>query len=272
MAITQLTGKNNPLLKTIRSLQSGARSAPEDLVIAEGVRILEEVTRSACEIAAVIISEDFGRTTREKNLLNAWVSQNARISRVDSKLFLSVSDVQAPQGALALVKRNVLNLEDSPASNNALILAACGIQDPGNLGTLIRTAAAAGASMICTSKGTVSARNPKAVRASAGAFFRVPLIEHVEVEDLLHYCEKQRISLYRTDVRKGLPYTEANLGSPCALLLGNEGSGIASSSFDNIPAIHIPMAEGIESLNVAVAGSIVLFEASRQRAQRLRPL
>jgi RNA methyltransferase, TrmH family len=270
MTISQLTSRNNPLLKTIRRVSSGARRAPDNLVVAEGIRVLEEVQRCGCEVMAAVISEEFGHSGREKDLLDFWISRNVRISRADSKLFLSISEVQAPQGALALVNTATLDLADAPASQNALILSACGIQDPGNLGTLIRTSAAAGVTMVCTSKGTVSARNSKAIRASAGAFFRMPVIEHVEISDFLRYAEQHRVRLYRTDVREGLAHTEADLGSPCAILLGNEGSGISSGVLEDIPALHIPMAEGIESLNVATAGAIILFEAARQRIGRRR--
>jgi TrmH family RNA methyltransferase len=272
MTISQLTSRNNSLLKTIRLVLSGSRRAPENLVVAEGIRVLEEVQRCGCEVVAAMISEEFGNSVREKDLLNSWISRGVRICRADSKLFLSVSDVQAPQGALALVSTATHNLSNAPASQNDLILSACGIQDPGNLGTLIRTAAAAGVTMVCTSKGTVSARNSKAIRSSAGAFFRMPVIEHLEITDFLRYAERNSLRLYRTDVREGLAHTEADLGVPCAILLGNEGSGISSGEFRDIPAIHIPMADGIESLNVATAGAIILFEAARQRMRRARSL
>jgi TrmH family RNA methyltransferase len=272
MAISQLTSRNNPLLKTIRIALSGSRRAPDNLVVAEGIRILEEVQKCRCEIAAVVISENFGNSNREKDLLDFWISQKVRICRAESTLFQSISDVQTPQGALALVKTVICKLDTAPPVQNALILAACGIQDPGNLGTLIRAAAAAGAGMVCTTKGTVSARNPKAIRASAGAFFRLPVIEHVTMSELLRYCEQHRVRLYRTDVREGLAHAQADLLAPCAILLGNEGSGIASREFEEIPAIHIPMADGMESLNVATAGAILLFEAARQRSQQSRTL
>jgi TrmH family RNA methyltransferase len=148
---------------------------------------------------------------------------------------------------------------------NPLVLYACGIQDPGNLGTLIRTAAAAGAHMVCTSKGTVSARNPKAVRSSAGAIFHLSIVEHADASEFRRFCEHHTIRLYRTHAREGTHYTEANLKSPCAVLLGNEGSGMDEKEFSDCPTIRIPMAEGIESLNVAIAGAVILFEASRQR-------
>jgi RNA methyltransferase, TrmH family len=267
MAITPLTSRNNPLLKTIRLVSSGSHRAPKELAVAEGIRVLEEINRCNCTIDAVVISEGFGESGREKSLLEAWISKGVRIHQADAGLFASVSDVITPQGAVALVQVPEFDLAKVPQPSNALVLLACGIQDPGNLGTLIRAAAAAAATLVGTTKGTVSARNPKAIRASAGACFRIPIIEDVEVPDFLRYCSSRSIQAYRTDVCSGLAYTQADLASSCAILLGNEGSGIAQEELAGLPAIHIPMADGVESLNVAMAGGIFLYEACRQRSK-----
>jgi TrmH family RNA methyltransferase len=268
MVIAHLTSKNNPLLKTIRLIASSSHRAPGDLVIAEGVRVLEEVNACGHPIEAVIISEGFGGADKEKELLKAWLTNNVRVFGVDSKLFMSVSDVRTPQGAIALVSVPVLNLDATPRTKNALILFACAIQDPGNLGTLMRTAAATGATLVCTSSGTVSARNPKAIRASAGAFFRLPVVEHISPAAFRRFCEIRGIQAFRTDVREGLPHTKADFNAPCAILLGNESHGIADDVFAGMPCVHIPMAHGMESLNVAMAGTVLFFEALRQRMNR----
>ena len=118
--------------------------------------------------------------------------------------------------------------------------------------------------MVCTLKGTVSARNPKVIRSSAGAFFRIPVVEQTRLQDFEQYCTANSIRIYRTDVREGLLYTEVDLKSGCAVLLGNEGEGLDERHFVRFPAIRIPMAKEVESLNVAVAGSVILFEALRR--------
>jgi RNA methyltransferase, TrmH family len=267
MTISQLTSRNNPLLKTIRLVSSGSHRVPKELVVAEGIRVLEEVNRCHCGIEAVVISEDFGNSGRARSLLDTWLSAGVRICKTDAGSFASISDVKTPQGAVALVHFPELDLTKIPQSPNALVLLACGIQDPGNLGTLIRTAAAAGATLVSTTQGTVSVRNPKTIRSSAGACFRIPIVEHLDVPDFLRYCSSQSIRAYRTDVGSGLPFTRTDLTSSCAILLGNEGSGIVKEEFAELPAIHIPMAEGVESLNVAMAGGIFLYEACRQRSK-----
>jgi len=265
MTVLQLTSRDNPILKKFRLVSSGSRRAPKGLVIAEGVRVLEEAESAAADIDAVVHSADFGAVPRERALLDRWLSRGVRLYKTSASLFQSISTVETPQGATALVRVPECQLDSAAAADNFLILYLCGIRDPGNLGTLIRTAAAVGATLVCTSKGTVSARSPKVIRASAGSFFRMPLAEHTDAGDFRKYCELHSIRIYRTDAREGVFYTEADLKSRCAILLGNEGSGIASGEFQDCPAVRIPMAEGIESLNVAIAGAVILFEALRQQ-------
>ena len=265
---THLTSKDNPLLKKIRLLATGSHRAPEELVIAEGDRVLHEINRSGCIIEAVVCSENFGRDSRQALLIEDWQNRGIRLYRVKEYLFESLSCLEMPQGAIALVKVPEAHLPPK-TDPDVLILYACGIQDPGNMGTLIRTAAAAGATLVCTSKGTVSARNPKAIRSSAGVFFHHIPVEHIDTAVFLRYCQDRAIRIYRTDTRQGVPYTESDLTSPCAILLGNEGSGMKEEAFEDLPAIRIPMAYGIESLNVALAGAVILFEASRQRSRHL---
>jgi RNA methyltransferase, TrmH family len=268
MTVPQLTSKDNSVLKTIRLVSSGARRAPRQLVAAEGIRVLEEVERSGFAIEAVVLSEAFGSTPRERKLFDRWIARGLPLYQVKPILFQSLSAVETPQGAIALVKVPETTLESVPPAQNALILLACGIQDPGNLGALIRTAAAAGASLVATTKGTVSVRGPKVIRSSAGSIFHLPLVEHTEASNFRHYCEHHSIRMYRTEAREGVVYTEADLASPCAILLGNEGGGLSEGLFPDLPAIRIPLAPGIESLNVAAAGAILLFEAHRQRLNK----
>jgi len=269
MKIPELESRANPLLKTIRLVSSGSRRAPKRLVLAEGIRVLEEVEKAGLEIEAVVLSDDFGKILREKELLDRWLVRGVRVYKIKGNLFQSISAVQTPQGAAALVRVPEIALDSVAPADNPLILYACGIQDPGNLGTLIRAAAAAGATLACTSKGTVSARNPKAVRSSAGSLFRIPVVEHTDTAEFRRFCLNHAVRLYRTDAREGVIYTEAELKSPSAIVLGNEGAGISEKEFPDIPAIRIPMAQGMESLNVAIAGAIILFEASRQRMKRI---
>ena len=270
MTYIRLTGKDNPLLKTLRKLNRNPEKDAGGQMAIEGIRVLEEAEKSGCEIDAVVITDGFGNEPREKNLLERWRARGIRIFQVAEKLFASISAVRTPQGAMALVRAPQYTLDGIQLKERILILCACGIQDPGNLGTLIRTAAAAGVDVVLTTTGTVSARNPKALRASAGAFFSIPVIEHLETGEILSYCERNEILRYRTDARDGVRHTQADMISSCAIFLGNEGTGVNEAAFARLPGIHIQMPGNTESLNVAAAGAILVFEAARQRSEQLR--
>ncbi len=269
MKIRLITSCDNPLLKRMRLVAARARRAPEDLVFAEGIRIVEEATVTGCTIVAALISERFGSTEREKAVLAAWAGRGIDTFQAGHSVVRSVSDVVTHQGVVALVRMPVQKLGEIKPCVHPLILCAWEVQDPGNLGVLIRSAAAAGASLVCTVAGTVSARNPKSVRSSAGALFRIPVVEGLTPEELLEYCRSRSISIYRTSARGEIPYSKADFQSPCAILLGNEGRGLPDAQWLSLPAVRIPMAPGIESMNVAAAGTVLLFEAYRQRTERV---
>jgi RNA methyltransferase, TrmH family len=266
MPATPVTSKEHPLVKKIRLVASRARRAPPELVLAEGIRVLEEATNSNHEFEAVLLSDTFGAAERETALLETWQSREIMIRRAAGPLFRSLSGVLSPQGALALVRVPNLSLNEIPTVPNPLILCACGIQDPGNLGTLLRTAAAAGVALVCTTPATGSLRNQKVIRSSAGAFFRIPLVERVGPSEFLAYCSTRKIRPWRAAARSGASVWETGFRSPAAILLGSETRGISEKEWSDIPAVHIPMAPGSESLNVAAAGAIILFEACRQRS------
>lgn len=260
-----LSSARNPVLITARLVASRSRRAPPNLVLAEGLRVLEEATASGHPLTAVILSGEFGATAQEQALIQAWSKAGVKIYRAGAKLFGSISSVLEPQGAIALVRIPVTGLADVARVPEADVLCACGLQDPGNLGTLIRTAAAAGSTQFCTTPGTVSPRNPKAVRASAGAFFRLAVSEGVTLAEILAFSRKHKLPIYRTEAHMGQDYFKADLRSPFVLLLGNEAHGFEAEGWSGLPPLKIPMAAGVESLNVAAAGAVILFEALRQR-------
>ncbi len=263
---TLLTSRNNPLIKEIRSLSTQKRKSASGLVLAEGLRVLDEARHAHCDIRVILIREEFGARLEEERALNEWKEDGVRTLRVKHALFNSVSSVINSQGVIAVISVPQLNLEQVRLPSAPLILCACGLQDPGNLGTLIRTAFAAGASLVLTSTDTVSARNPKCIRSSAGAFFRLPVIEQLQPAKIRSFCEFHDIRLLGTNPACGMVYSDADFLKPTAILLGNEGSGITGRAWSDLPQVRIPMAEGAESLNVASAGAILFFEAFRQRA------
>ncbi len=268
MPITKLTSKDSPFLKTIRLVAAQARRAPHDCVIAEGIRSLEEALAARCTIDAVLFADGFQLIPRGAALLENLAERGVRLYNASQRLLQSVSDVQTSQGIISVVRVPVVNISKLVLPRDALILCACAIQDPGNLGTLIRTAAAAGVSLVCTTRGTVSARNPKAVRSAAGAFFRLPVAEHLDPANLLQFFRERGTVPLLADARGERCYADVDYCHSSAILLGNEARGATEPLWAGVETIRIPMAKGIESLNVAVAGALLLFEAFRQRAAR----
>jgi TrmH family RNA methyltransferase len=266
MPIRLITSQSNPLIKRIRLVADQARRAPPVVMLAEGIRTIEEALAAGLALEVVLISERFGAAGRERSLLDAIMRAQAKVFRVPDPILNQASGVLTPQGVLALVRLPLLVLHEVSLPDRPLVLCACGIQDPGNFGTLIRSAAAAGASLVCALTGTVSARNPKTVRASAGAVFRLPVVERVAAPDFLAFCRERSLTPLTSSARGGARHTRTDLTGACALLLGNEGSGLDTAEWAGIPSVHIPMPGGVESLNVAAAGAILLFEAVRQRS------
>jgi RNA methyltransferase, TrmH family len=267
MDIPILSSRENVLVRAIRSLAVQARRAPADLVLAEGLRVLEEATRAGLEFEAVLVAPDFGTVPREEKLLRAWKGLGIRVRRATPALLDELSDVVSPQGAVALIRISACSLASVLEISNPLIMCLCGIQDPGNLGTLLRSARAASASWVGCLTGSVSARNPKAIRAGAGAIFHLAVIERLSAAEFRGYCNDRGIRLYQADARRGCSCWEADFRGPTALLLGNEARGLPASEWAGVPFIRIPMAPGVESLNVAAAGAVLLFEAMRQRSR-----
>lgn len=236
-------------------------------MLAEGLYVIEEAAASGHEIEALLVGKGFGLAGRENALLDRMAVQRVRVCRVSDDLLGTLSGVLSPQGAIALVRVAPVRIADVSLGPRPVILGACGVQDPGNLGTLLRTAAAFGATMVCATRGSVSPRNVKCVRSSAGAYFKIPFVENLRPADLLSFLDTRGIVAFRADARERRTPREIDLRGPLALLLGNESRGIPSSEFCNLPAVGIPMAAEVDSLNVAIAGGILLYETFRQRME-----
>lgn len=182
-------------------------------------------------------------------------------------VFASAVETESPQGIAALVEPPRFSLADALAGSNPLVLITAGLQDPGNLGTLIRSAEAFGASGVLALPGTVHVWNAKVLRASAGSAFRVPVVyeRSARVFDAL---AERRIPVLAAVAGDAVPSTRMNLSGPAAILIGNEGSGLSVELLERAHSrIAVPMPGPVESLNAAVAASILLYEAARQRSR-----
>jgi len=262
MSSDVITSRTNAQVKQLRAAFQGHTRLSGGLIAIEGDHLLEEALRSGMVLKTVFVSER--RETPEV------VPRGVEVLRLTEEVFESVVETRSPQGVAALLVPPVSALDDAMGRETApLILIAVGLQDPGNLGTLVRSAEAFGATGMLTTPGTVSAWNQKALRASVGSVFRVPVVavDASEIEML----KRRGVRLIASVGSDGVGVTaaqEMDFTWACALMIGNEGSGLGTEWLAMSNArVTIPCPGAVESLNAAVAGSLLLYEASRQRAK-----
>jgi TrmH family RNA methyltransferase len=261
--LRRIEGRHNVLVKDLRRAFSRGEPTSDGYCALEGFRILEEAIRSGVRFRAVFFSES--AAIRAEKLLSQLGAQVETLLLPD-KLFASVVPSDAPQGVAALARWKEYSIEDMLAKSRAgPLLAMAGVQDPGNLGTILRSAEAFGAGGVVLGEGTVSPFNPKVVRASAGSIFRLP-VARAKLSDALGLMKEQGLRLVATVSHKGAPLDQAKLSGPLAIFIGSEGAGLPRDLIKEMDeVVAIPQAPQVESLNAGVAASIVLYEVMRQR-------
>lgn len=262
--LRSIVSRQNALVKDLRKAFSQGVPADDGSVAIEGVKLVEEAIRSGLRLRAVFFAE----SARERaNRLLPQLGQATETILLPDDIFHSAVATETPQGVAALVQPLAATLEDLFRPANPLILGCAGLQDPGNLGTILRSAEAFGASGVLTTDGTVSAANPKVARASAGSVFRLPVVK-LTTAQALAALEENSIRLAVTSSHKGRPVQEIDLTLRTAIFIGSEGQGVPRALLDAADeAILIPHSPKVESLNAAIAASILLYEAQRQRGK-----
>jgi TrmH family RNA methyltransferase len=263
MPVRIVQSKHNPRLKELRRALS--RPAREDRGLAgiEGPNLIHEALRAGLQLACVFVAEEF-----QSQLEALPLDPATEILLLPRDLLASALDTETPQPIAALVELpdwTWAHIFKHDSATPTLVIVLAGLQDPGNLGTILRSAEAFGADGILSLPGTVSAWNQKAIRASAGSVFRLPLLSVSPEECFLHLREAG-VTVYTTALRDATPIDAADLAEPVAFLIGNEGNGVpASIAAEARSAITIPCPGPVESLNASVAASVLLYEAARQR-------
>ena len=266
MPVRQVQSKQNQRLKELRRALTNPGRDP--LAAIEGPILLAEALRAGLRIHTVFAAEG-----SETLLASIPLPPDTEVLLCPGSLLNSALSTESPQPIAALVEPPSWTWPQLLVQNQKkLILVLAGIQDPGNLGTILRSAEAFGATGILCLPGTVSEWNPKVVRASAGSLFRLPLL-HATWPDALARLHATRVQILAATAHQAQPATAVDLTRPTALLIGNEGNGIpAEFETQADAAITIPCPGPVESLNAAVAASILLYEAARQRAGGSRGL
>ena len=258
-----ISSTKNPLVRRVRAVRDGDEPG---LMVAEGVRLVEEVLQSPCEIAEAYVSDKLLHNERGRELRTALSAKAGKVVSCADQVLERASDVETHQGILCLVRRPVWSDADLLQRKPALLAVAAGVRDPGNLGALVRTAEAAGASGFVALRGSADPFKDKAVRGSAGSIFRLPCRANVTPDELKHLLAKGHIPLIAADRDKGTVFWDCKLAGAVAVVLGSEGAGIPEELRPLCQQfVQIPMAAHVESLNVAVAAGLLLYEARRQR-------
>jgi TrmH family RNA methyltransferase len=256
--------KQNSRLKELRAALARPGSGERGLAGIEGPNLLAEALQSGLAIDTVFVAQG-----SERLLEGLQIPFNTEILALPPDVLTSALATETPQPIAALVQPPCWSWEHllvQGREKTPFILVLAGLQDPGNLGTILRSAEAFGATGIVALPGTVSAWNPKAVRASAGSVFRVPLLA-VSERVCLDQLHESGVKILATAVQAAQSAELVDLAGPVALIIGNEGNGVAPELASRADAaITIPCPGPVESLNAAVAASVLLYEAARQRA------
>lgn len=262
--LTKITSADNSRVKLVRKLSTRKGRLEEHAFTAEGRNLVEEMLTKGLRPRFILVSD---KCSDEDILKDAVQSDDIMVCELPEKIFDKLTDAGHGVGMLAVTdipdggRSSVLSLD--PADN---ILVLDRIQDPGNMGTLIRTSAAAGYKAVIAAKGTVDVYSMKVLRATAGTLFEMPVIyadDQNELESLLRDTGKRIVV---TDVEDGVPYYEADISKGIALVIGNEGSGVSEELRKLADVkVTIPMTGNVESLNAAVAAAILMFESVRDQ-------
>ena len=267
--LRRIESRHNALVKELRQAFAHAERTPEGDIAIEGLRIVEEAIRSGLKFRAVLFRES-AQTLAERLL--PQIGSHVETLLLADKVFDGAVQTESPQGVAALVKLREHSIDDVlERLQVGPTLVAVGLQDPGNLGTLLRSAEAFGSAGVVLGEGTVSPINSKVIRASAGSIFRLPFVVGKKaggLEELVARLRKENVRLIATSSHKGTPIDQANLAGSCAVFIGSEGSGLPKNVMAQVDElVAIPHTPQVESLNAGVAASIVLYEAARQRRQ-----
>ena len=255
-----ITSTANAQVKALSKLIKNARARrQQQLYVVEGIRMFRETPKE--RIGKVYVSESFA-----KDPAHEGVFEGTDWEMLSDSVFAAVSDTKTPQGVLCLVKMKENRLEDMLEDTDGVWLVLENVQDPGNLGTIVRTGEGAGITGVIMSNGTVDIYNPKTIRATMGSIYRVPFCYAENMQAVMQKLKKCKIQTYAAYLEGSSVHDAQNYKEATAFLIGNEGNGLTKELAESADwRIRIPMCGKVESLNAGIASAILMYEAQRQR-------
>lgn len=265
MSMDVITSRDNVRVRQTRAARDGKAT---DKIFIEGVRLCEEALQAGLHVEEALHTAELMQDERGARLLSELERVGARLSVVSERVFASVSDTKTPQGIAMVAARPQADagLLENALKDATLLVILHRLNNPANAGAILRTAEAAGVGGIIATAGTCDLFSAKALRGAMGSSFRLRIWVGADLKEALGWCKQRGVRTICADIRAALSHTEVDWTIPRALIVGPEASGL---SVDEIAladeALRIPMQEPVESLNVAVAAGIILYEAARQR-------
>lgn len=263
----KIESAQNKRIKWLASLKNARRRKEEGVVVAEGVRLVEMAAEAGWAMRFCLVTAEAAREERTERILARLASLGCPLAEVTPEVYKKASDTDAPQGILLVLEERGASLAALAMRQEMHVVVLDGVQDPGNAGTIVRTADAAGADAVVCLEDTIDVFSAKAVRASMGSVFHVPVVRNVSRTALCEFLQQGRVRLLAADLDEAAqPYYAADYSGRLALAFGNEGNGVSDEVRRMAEAkLFIPMFGKAESLNVAAAAALVLYEAAGVR-------
>jgi len=262
-----IVSSQNNLVKLAASLRQKKYRDEAGVFSVEGVRLVEEAIKADWEITTCIVTKKAYEQSRVQKLVEQLEKRHCRIAELSDILYAKITDTDQAQGIMAIVKKKEFSLQDLTAENKRPLIAVLdAVQDPGNVGALIRTADAAGCTAVIMTPGSADLFSGKTVRATMGSLFHIPVVSKISTPELISYVKEFQIQLIATALTSSSPYYEVDLTGPAAVVFGNEGNGVSDELLRHAASrLYIPLYGQAESLNVAAAAAVIFYEIARQR-------
>lgn len=266
----EIISPQNSLFKMAAALRQKKYREETGLFVIEGVRLFEEAVQADWDMTAIIGTAKGYNQPRVQTLLRKWQHRNCRVVAVQENLYAKITDTEQPQGLMGLVRQKNVSLQELAVKDHTFITVLDGVQDPGNVGTLIRVADAAGCHAVVLTKGCADLYAGKVVRATMGSLFHLPVVRDADGAALVEWLTQNGITLFATALTEAAIYHHCDLTRSVAVAFGNEGSGLSGFLLNSArEKITIPLYGQAESLNVATSAAVILYEAARQRQLNL---
>jgi TrmH family RNA methyltransferase len=260
-----IQSSQNNVIKDVKALHLRKNRDAEGLYFVEGIRFVKEAVENRQDIVRAIISDKLEGLNGGKELIESVTAVCDDCCLVSEKVFGEISDTQTPQGILAVLKKKEFDFGETMQQGNSVVVLDC-LQDPGNLGTIIRTADAADISAVILTKGCVDLYSPKVLRSTMGSVFHMPVFEGMNINEIIPALKSLGYKVFASYLEGANNYFHEDLTGKSAVIIGNEANGVSNETIKSADKlVKIPMPGRAESLNASIAASIMIYEIVRQK-------